>query len=144
MHCTYVLHLGALLKSVVATILFSNHHHNHNVIHPTVSMITVLLTHTNTQNDVHTWMQGSSSTHAWIQERVRTESEVGGDIDIDLCGNALWQCVEVGSAVTWVLLAVRNSKRCCGAVDEPCKQHERMHCKTAAWMMCGASGKSGV
>lgn len=62
MHCTYVLHLGALLKSIVATILFSNHHHNHNVIHPTVSMITELLTHTNTQNDVHTWMQGSSST----------------------------------------------------------------------------------
>lgn len=54
MHCTYVLHLGALLKSLVATSLFSNHHHNHDVNHPTVSMITVLThTHAHTHTGTH-------------------------------------------------------------------------------------------
>lgn len=53
MYSTYVLHLGALLKSIVATSPFTNHHHNRNVIHPTVSMITAL-THTDTDTHSHT------------------------------------------------------------------------------------------
>lgn len=43
------LHLGALLKAIVATSLFCEQHRNHDVIHPTESVITEL-THTARRN----------------------------------------------------------------------------------------------